>query len=139
MGQVYRATDTKLRRQVAIKILPASVAADHDRLSRFRREAEVLASLNHPQISGIYGFEERDGVFAFVMELVEGEDLAKRIARGTIHIAEAVAIAKQITEALGAAHDQGIVHRDLKPANIKLRLDGVVKVHDFGLAKAEPA
>jgi hypothetical protein len=138
MGQVYWATDTKLRRQVAIKILPASVAADHDRLARFRREAEVLASLNHPHVAGIYGFEESDGVSALVMELVEGEDLSQRIARGAIPIDEALPIAKQIAEALEAAHDQGIVHRDLKPANIKLRPDGVVKVLDFGLAKAEP-
>src|SRR4029077_6219735 len=137
MGQVYRATDTKLRRQVAIKILPASVAADHDRLARFQGEAEVLASLNHPHIAGIYGFEESDGVSALVMELVEGEDLSQRIARGAIPIDEALPIAKQIAEALEAAHDQGIVHRDLKPANIKLRPDGVVKVLDFGLAKAE--
>ena len=140
MGQVYRATDTKLKRQVAIKILPTSLAADHDRLARFQREAEVLASLNHPHIAGIYGLEESDRVFALVMELVEGEDLSQRIARGAIPIDEALPIAKQIAEALEAAHERGIIHRDLKPANIKVRADGTVKVLDFGLAKAmEPA
>jgi serine/threonine protein kinase len=140
MGQVFRATDTKLKRQVAIKILPPSLAADQDRLARFQREAEVLASLNHPHIAGIYGLEENDGVSALVMELVEGEDLSQRIARGPIPLDEALPIAKQIAEALEAAHEQGIIHRDLKPANIKVRADGTVKVLDFGLAKAmEPA
>ncbi len=136
MGQVYRATDTKLKRQVAIKILPPSVAADHDRLARFEREAEVLASLNHPNIAGIYGLEESGGATALVMELVEGDDLSQRIARGAIPIDEALPIARQIAEALEAAHEQGIIHRDLKPANVKVRADGVVKVLDFGLAKA---
>src|SRR5262245_5537804 len=141
MGQVYRATDTKLKRQVAIKILPPSLAADRDRLARFQREAEVLASLNHPHIAQIYGLEEgqegQEGkTLALVMELVEGEDLSQRIARGAIPIDEALPIAKQIAEALEAAHEQGIVHRDLKPANIKVRADGTVKVLDFGLAKA---
>ena len=136
MGQVFRATDTKLKRQVAIKILPPSLAADHDRLARSQREAEVLASLNHPHIAGIYGLEESDGVFALVMELVEGEDLSQRIARGAMPIDEALPIAKQIAEALEAAHEQVIIHRDLKPANIKVRADGTVKVLDFGLAKA---
>ena len=136
MGQVFRATDTKLKRQVAIKILPPSLAADHDRLARFQREAEVLASLNHPNIAHIHGLEESGGITALVMELVEGDDLSQRIARGAIPLDEALAIAKQIAEALEAAHEQGIVHRDLKPANIKLRQDGVVKVLDFGLAKA---
>ena len=136
MGQVFRATDTKLKRQVAIKILPPSVAADHDRLARFQREAEVLASLNHPNIAAIYGLEEGDGVSALVMELVDGEDLSQRIARGALPADEAVAIARQIAEALEAAHEQGIIHRDLKPANIKVRPDGTVKVLDFGLAKA---
>src|SRR4029079_17118754 len=136
MGQVYRATDTKLKRQVAIKILPPSLAADHDRLARFQREAEVLASLNHPHIAGIYGLEESGGVSALVMEFVDGEDLSQRIGRGAIPLDEAVPIAKQIAEALEAAHEQGIIHRDLKPANIKLRSDGTVKVLDFGLAKA---
>ena len=140
MGQVFRATDTKLKRQVAIKILPPAVAADHDRLARFQREAEVLASLNHPHIAGVYGLEESAGVTALVMELIEGEDLSRRIARGRIPIDEALAIARQIAEALDAAHERGIIHRDLKPANIKVRDDGTVKVLDFGLAKAmEPA
>ena len=136
MGQVYRATDTKLKRQVAIKILPPSLAADADRLARFQREAEVLASLNHPHIAAIYGLEEVRGVTALVMELVEGEDLSQRIARGAIPLDEALPIAKQIADALEAAHEQGIIHRDLKPANIKVRPDGTVKVLDFGLAKA---
>jgi eukaryotic-like serine/threonine-protein kinase len=136
MGQVYRATDTKLKRQVAIKILPPSLAADHDRLARFQREAEVLASLNHPHIAAIYGLDESAGITALVMELVEGDDLSQRIARGAISIEEALPIAKQIAEALEAAHEQGIIHRDLKPANIKVRSDGTVKVLDFGLAKA---
>ena len=140
MGQVYRATDTKLKRQVAIKTLPPSVAADRDRLARFQREAEVLASLNHPHIAAIHGLEEGDGVKALVMELVEGDDLSQRLARGPIPLDEALVIAKQLAEALAAAHEQGIIHRDLKPANIKVRADGTVKVLDFGLAKAmEPA
>src|SRR5262245_57365415 len=136
MGQVFRATDTKLKRQVAIKILPPSLAADPERLARFQREAEVLASLNHPCIAGIYGLEDGGGLTALVMELVEGEDLSQRIARGPIPIDEALPIAKQIAEALEAAHEQGIIHRDLKPANIKVRADGTIKVLDFGLAKA---
>ena len=136
MGEVYRATDTKLKRQVAIKVLPPAVAADRDRFARFQREAEVLASLNHPNIAAIYGLEESDGITALVMELVEGDDLSQRIARGAIPLDEALPIAKQIAEALEAAHEQGIIHRDLKPANIKVRSDGTVKVLDFGLAKA---
>ncbi|BCS32129.1 hypothetical protein TBR22_A13380 [Luteitalea sp. TBR-22] len=140
MGQVYLATDTRLKRRVAIKILPPSVAADHNRLARFQREAEVLASLNHPNIAGIYGLEEGNDVTALVMELVEGEDLSTIIARGPIPAADALPIARQIAEALEAAHGQGIIHRDLKPANIKVRADGTVKVLDFGLAKAmDPA
>jgi serine/threonine protein kinase/Tol biopolymer transport system component len=140
MGQVYRATDTKLKRQVAIKILPPALAIEHDRLARFQREAEVLASLNHPNIAGIYGLEEGGGTTALVMELVEGEDLSQRIARGAIPLNEALPIATQIAEALETAHEQGIIHRDLKPANIKVRDDGTVKVLDFGLAKAmDPA
>ena len=140
MGEVYRAHDTSLKRDVALKILPESFAADADRLARFQREAEVLASLNHPNIAGIYGLEERGGVSALVMELVEGEDLADRIARGPIPVDEALPIASQIADALDAAHEQGIVHRDLKPSNIKVRADGTVKVLDFGLAKVtEPA
>ena len=136
MGQVFRATDTKLKRPVAIKILPPSVATNHDRLARFQREAEVLASLNHPHIAAIYGLEESGGPTALVMELVDGEDLSQRLARGAIPLDEALPIAKQIAEALDAAHGQGIIHRDLKPANIKVRADGTVKVLDFGLAKA---
>jgi serine/threonine protein kinase len=136
MGRVFLATDSKLKRQVAIKILPPDVAADAERLARFQREAEVLASLNHPHIAGIYGLEESDRISALVMEFVDGEDLSQRIARGAIPIDEALPIARQIAEALEAAHEQGIVHRDLKPANIKVRADGTVKVLDFGLAKA---
>ena len=140
MGEVYRATDTRLKRQVALKVLPAALTADPDRLSRFQREAEVLASLNHPNIAGLYGLEESGGVRALVMELVAGPTLADRIAQGPIPVEEALTIARQIAEALAAAHDQNIIHRDLKPANIKLRPDGEVKVLDFGLAKAmDPA
>ena len=136
MGQVFRARDTKLDRDVAIKILPEAVAHDSDRLARFQREAKTLASLNHPNIAAIYGLEESGGMTALVMELVEGEDLSQRIARGAIPLDEALPIAKQIAEALEAAHEQGVIHRDLKPANIKRRPDGTVKVLDFGLAKA---
>ena len=136
MGQVYRATDTTLGRQVAIKILPDTFASDPERLARFEREAKTLASLNHPHIAAIYGFEKSTGTHVLVMELVEGEDLSQRIARGAIPLDEALPIAKQITDALEAAHEQGIIHRDLKPANIKVRPDGTVKVLDFGLAKA---
>jgi eukaryotic-like serine/threonine-protein kinase len=136
MGEVYRATDTTLGRQVAIKILPEAFAADAERLARFEREAKTLASLNHPHIAAIYAVEKSGGTLALVMELVEGEDLSQRIARGAIPIDEALPIAKQIAEALEAAHEQGIIHRDLKPANIKVRADGTVKVLDFGLAKA---
>src|SRR3982750_2391485 len=136
MGQVYRARDTRLDRDVAIKILPEVFAHDADRLARFTREAKTLASLNHPHIAQIHGLEESGGVSALVMELVEGEDLSQRIARGALPLDEALPIAKQIAEALDAAHEQGIIHRDLKPANIKVRADGTVKVLDFGLAKA---
>src|SRR2546422_5411840 len=136
MGEVFRARDTRLDRDVAIKILPEAFAADAERVARFQREARVLASLNHPHIAAIYGLEDAEGVKALVMELVEGEDLAQRLARGAIPLDEALPIAKQIAEALEAAHEQGIIHRDLKPANIKLRPDGTVKVLDFGLAKA---
>ena len=140
MGEVYRATDSNLKRSVAIKVLPASVAGDADRLARFQREAEVLAALNHPNIAAIYGLEKAPDFTALVMELVEGDDLSQRIARGAIPIDEALPIARQIADALEAAHEQGIVHRDLKPANIKVRADGTVKVLDFGLAKAmDPA
>ena len=136
MGQVYQATDTKLKRQVALKILPEAFSADPERLARFQREAEVLASLNHPNIAAIYGLEEADDVRALVLELVEGPTLADRIKRGPISLDEALPIAKQIAEALEAAHEAGVIHRDLKPANIKVRDDGTVKVLDFGLAKA---
>ena len=141
MGEVYRATDTKLGREVAIKVLPAEVAQDPERLARFEREAKLLASLNHPNIAHVYGFESAtlpDGSAAhfLAMELVPGEDLAERLKRGAIPVDEALAIAKQIAEALEEAHEKGIVHRDLKPANVKLTPDGKVKVLDFGLAKA---
>ena len=139
MGEVYRARDTRLDRDVALKILPESFASDPDRRMRFEREAKTLASLNHPYIAQLYGIEESSGVRALVMELVEGEDLSQRIARGAIPVDEALAIAKQVAEALEAAHEAGIIHRDLKPANIKLRADGTVKVLDFGLAKGAVA
>jgi hypothetical protein len=146
MGEVYRATDTRLNRQVAIKVLPEAFATDPDRLARFRREAQVLASLNHPNIGHIYGFEDVPSTslgqptHSLVLELVEGPTLADRIAQAPLAIVEALSIARQIIEALEAAHEQGIVHRDLKPANIKVREDGTVKVLDFGLAKAlEPS
>jgi len=139
MGEVYRAHDTKLNRAVALKVLPTEFALDAERLARFKREAQVLASLNHPHIGAIYGFEESSGVQGLVLELVEGPTLADRIAQGALPIDEALLIAKQITEALETAHEQGIVHRDLKPANIKLRPDGAVKVLDFGLAKLDAA
>ena len=136
MGQVFRARDTRLKRDVALKVLPDSVANDSERLARFTREALTLASLNHPNIAHTHGLEESGGVSALVMELVEGEDLSQRIARGPLPIDDALAIARQMAEALEAAHEQGIVHRDLKPANVKVRADGTVKVLDFGLAKA---
>jgi len=164
MGEVYRTTDTNLKRQVAIKVLPASLAGDAERLARFQREAEVLASLNHPNIAQIHGLEKVDGIVALVMELVEGPTLEEMIASSGLSalgsgksapfspgqsptpearglpVDEALPIAKQIADALEAAHEQGIIHRDLKPANVKVRSDGMVKVLDFGLAKAmEPA
>src|SRR5204862_5544444 len=135
MGQVLRARDTKLDRDVAIKILPEAFAHDADRVARFQREARTLASLNQPNIAAIYGLEESGGMTALVMELVEGDDLSQRVARGAVPLDEALLIARQIAEALEAAHAQGIIHRDLKPANVKVRLDGTVKVLDFGLAK----
>ena len=135
MGEVYQARDTKLDRDVALKVLPEAFTSDPDRLARFEREAKVLASLNHPNIGSIYGLEEAEGVKALVLELVEGPTLADRIKQGPIPIDEALPIAKQIAEALEAAHEQGVIHRDLKPANIKVRNDGTVKVLDFGLAK----
>jgi serine/threonine-protein kinase len=136
MGVVYRATDSKLKREVAIKVLPEALAADADRLARFEREAQVLAQLQHPNIASIYGLEESGGVRALVMELAPGEDLAERLKRGPLPVDEALAVARQIAEALEAAHEKGIVHRDLKPANVKVTPDGRVKVLDFGLAKA---
>ena len=135
MGEVYRARDAKLNRQVAIKVLPDRFAGDAARVRRLHREAQLLASLNHPQIATIHGLEESNGICALVMELVEGEDLKQRIARGSIPCGEALPVIGQIADALDAAHSQGVVHRDLKPANIKLRSDGTVKVLDFGLAK----
>src|SRR5262245_35070610 len=144
MGEVYRARDTRLNRDVAIKIISGAFAADPDRVARFEREAQLLASLNHPGIAQIYGLETREQsvdpahapLSFIVMELVEGEDLAQRVARGPLPIEDAVAIARQLAEALEAAHESAVVHRDLKPANILVKHDGVVKVLDFGLAKA---
>ena len=148
MGEVYRARDTKLNRDVALKVVPEAFAKDAERMARFQREAPVLASLNHPNIAAIYGLEESGGVRALVMELVEGPTLAERIvgaglvpAQGRpqgapLQIDEALPIARQIAEALEYAHEKGVIHRDLKPANIKVTVDGAVKVLDFGLAKA---
>ncbi len=135
MGEVYRGRDTKLDRDVAIKVLPETFASDPERIARFQREAKTLASLNHPHIGGIYGVEESDGAPALVLELVEGLTLADRVAKSPLSVNESLEIAKQIADALDAAHERGIVHRDLKPANIKITPDGVVKVLDFGLAK----
>jgi len=136
MGEVYRAHDTKLGRDVAIKVLPPLFTRDPERLARFHREAQVLASLNHPHIAHIYGLEQGDGVEFLVLELVEGETLADRIVKGALPLDEALPIAQQIGDALAAAHEKGIIHRDLKPANVALTADGQVKVLDFGLAKA---
>src|SRR6516162_11170251 len=145
MGEVYRARDTKLGRDVALKVLPEVLAGNAERMARFRREAQVLASLNHPNIATIYGLEQSNGHWALVMELVEGPTLAERI-RGSadvgavgeppLELDEALRIAKQIAEGLEYAHERGIIHRDLKPANVKVRPDGTVKILDFGLAKA---
>ena len=140
LGEVYRARDPRLGRDVALKVLPELFAADADRLARFQREAQVLAALKHPNIGAIYGLEEGVGegrahLRALVLELVEGDTLADRIARGALPVDEALPIAKQIAEALEAAHEQGVIHRDLKPSNIKITPDGLVKVLDFGLAK----
>ena len=132
MGEVYRARDTKLDRDVAIKVLPAALAQHPDRIARFEREAKVLAALNHPNIATIHGLEDR----AIVMELVEGPTLADRIAAGPLPVVESLQIAVQVADALEAAHEKGVVHRDLKPANVKVREDGTVKVLDFGLATA---
>ncbi len=133
MGEVYRARDSKLNRDVALKILPANFASDPDRMARFEREAQVLASLNHPNIAAIYGVVEDR---AIVMELVEGQTLEQRIAAGPVPVEETLAIARQIADALEYAHEKGVVHRDLKPANAKITPEGLVKVLDFGLAKA---
>jgi serine/threonine-protein kinase len=136
MGKVYRARDAKLNRDVAIKVLSGAFAGDPARLARFRREAQLLAALHHPNIAAIYGLEESNGLGALVLELVEGEDLAELLKRGAIPVDEALAIARQMADGLGAAHEKGIVHRDLKPANVKVAKDGAVKILDFGLAKA---
>src|SRR6266581_976377 len=139
MGEVYRARDLRLNRDVALKILPESFTHDSERLARFRREAQILAALNHPHIGAIYGLDDANGQQFLVLELIDGEMLADRIAKGPLPVAEALAIAKQIAEALEVAHEKGIIHRDLKPANIAVTRDGNVKVLDFGLAKATEA
>jgi serine/threonine protein kinase len=136
MGEVYRAQDTKLGRAVAIKVLPQALASAPDRIARFEREAKALAAFNHPHIATLYGTEESCGQYFLVMELVEGETLADRLEHAPIPVKEALTIARQIADALDASHEKGIVHRDLKPANIKITSDGIVKVLDFGLAKA---
>ena len=136
MGEVYRARDTKLGREVAIKVLPDAFAKDPDRLSRFKLEARLLASLNHPNIAAIYGLEESGGTHYLVMEMVPGETLAERLTAGPLAIEEALGICGQIAEALEHAHEKGVIHRDLKPANVKVAPDDMVKVLDFGLAKA---
>jgi eukaryotic-like serine/threonine-protein kinase len=136
MGEVYRARDLRLDRDVALKVLPEAFAADADRLARFRREAQLLASLNHPHIASIYGFEESGRTHALVLELVEGPTLADRIAQGPLPLEEVLPIARQLVDAIETAHEQRVIHRDLKPANMKLRPDGTVKVLDFGLARA---
>ena len=136
MGEVYRARDTNLKREVAIKVLPEGFSQDPDRLARFQREAELLATLNHPNIAAVYGLEKSGGVVAIVLELVEGQTLAERIDKGSgLPLVEALDIARQVADALEAAHEKGVIHRDLKPANIKITPDGHVKVLDFGLAK----
>ena len=137
MGEVYRARDTKLGRDVAIKVLPEHFAEDKDRMARFEREARVLASLNHPNIAAVYGLEESDGFHYLVMELVPGESLAAKIQKGPLPVADVLAIARQLIDALEAAHENGVIHRDLKPANVQITPDGQVKVLDFGLAKVE--
>ena len=137
MGEVYQAKDEKLGRQVANKVLPEEFAKDADRVARFRREAQLLASLNHPNIAAIHGFEEVNGTHFLVLELVEGDTLADRLKRGAIQVEESLKLALQVAEALEAAHERGVIHRDLKPANIKVTPDGKVKVLDFGLGVHE--
>ncbi len=136
MGEVYQAKDEKLGRQVAIKVLPEEFAKDADRLARFEREAKLLASLNHPNIAAIYGFEEADDIHFLVLELVEGETLQERVAKGPLPVEEALEVCRQIAEGVEAAHEKGVIHRDLKPANVKVTPEGKVKILDFGLAKA---
>jgi serine/threonine-protein kinase len=136
MGEVYQAHDTKLGRDVAIKVLPEQFARDPERLARFQREAKMLAALNHPNIAAIYGLEQSGNTHYLVMELVPGQTLADRIRTGAIPVDEALPIARQVADAVEYAHDKNVIHRDLKPANIKVREDGTVKVLDFGLAKA---
>lgn len=136
MGEVYRATDPRLGRDVALKVLPEAFARDSERMARFEREAKLLASLNHPNIASIHGVEESNSSHVLVMELVEGQTLAERLMHGRLAIDEALPIARQIAEGLEYAHERGIIHRDLKPANVKLTPDGQVKILDFGLAKA---
>src|SRR5262249_22367248 len=138
MGEVFRARDTRLGRDVAIKTLPAAFVSDLERTARFEREAQLLAALNHPHIAGIYGLEDVGGSRVLVLEFVDGEWLAQRLTAGRLAVDEALAVARQIIDALEAAHEKGIVHRDLKPGNIMLTADGNVKVLDFGLAKLEP-
>ncbi|MGH6629795.1 MAG: serine/threonine-protein kinase, partial [Burkholderiales bacterium] len=139
MGEVYRARDTRLGRDVAIKVLPESFQQDGERLARFEREAQLLASVNHPNIAAIHGLEESSGTLHLVLELVPGETLAQKLLRGRLSLEEALSICRQVAEALAAAHEKGIIHRDLKPANIKVTPDGIVKVLDFGLAKSQVA
>ncbi|MDA2934908.1 serine/threonine protein kinase, partial [Acidobacteria bacterium AH-259-D05] len=136
MGEVYRAEDTNLSREVAIKVLPEQFTQDPQRLARFEREAKLLASLNHPNIAAIYGLEEADGVRFLSLELVEGETLAERVAKGALPVEEALEVCRQIAEGVEAAHEKGVIHRDLKPANVKVTPEGKVKILDFGLAKA---
>jgi serine/threonine protein kinase len=136
MGEVYRARDTRLKRDVAVRVLPDTFSQDPDRLARFDREAELLATLNHQNIAAVHGFEESNGVSAIILEFVEGDTLAEMIERGPLALKDALPIARQIAGALEAAHEKGVIHRDLKPANIKVRSDGTVKVLDFGLAKS---
>ncbi len=135
MGEVYRARDSRLKREVAVKVLPQDFVDDPQRMARFEREAELLAALNHPSVAMIYGLEESDGVRALIMELVEGPTLAERVAQGPMVIDEVLQVGRQIAEGLEYAHDRGIIHRDLKPGNVKLTRDGIVKILDFGLAK----